>query len=840
MPALPTRIPRAACKAVPRNRLGAAGHRYAAPRNRLGRATLVSLAALLAAGLVAPAAPASPPSFKATSAAGDVAFFESDEKLVPGDTDGRQDVYERAFDPDVGEGGAYVTRELSTGPTGGNDAYNALFERASSDGTRVFFSTDESLVPEDADLNGDVYMRDRATGATVLVSQSSDPCAPACGNNPVDAGFAAVDGDGESVLFVTTERLVAADTDGAVDIYRRVLDAETTTRVSAPAPACAGSCGNGSGDAFLRGLSADGSTAFFTSAEALSEADTDSAVDVYARDLGEGVTVLVSRPDAGCGTCPNEGAAPVYRGSSDDGSRAFFTTAEKLAAGDEDEATDVYARDLPGGPTTLVSTGGTEDATASFAAVDAAGGNVFFTTNEALAGGDTNGANDVYLWSGGAPSLVSSGTCCGSTFNAAVGASTVFLTTTEQRVLGDTDGAADIYEQPVGGGAPALVSAGDEGCLPGCGNDGAAAIFNAVGAGGERAFFTTSGSLVEADEDVNADLYLRASGAATILASLPGFCPIPVKDGGCNVVFGGVSAAGDHAFFLTAERLSLEDNDSEPDVYEQELGAEPGEAETRLVSVVNSPDLELGPATPVLLETDPESPDPSTTPRVVGQSDAGTAIKLYREANCTGVVVATGTAAELTGAGIEVSVAKGATTKFWATATDVHGDTSACSNALSYTQEESPPSGGGPGNDDDDDGSDGGGGAAPAPSASGPAPAPPPPLTHSGGVPYVVPFSRITYGPAFKTRRRRPAFRFTDATGQPGTRFICRVDRRRWRRCGSPLRLRGLGRGRHVLRVKARNAAGVWEPRLSKRRFKMVRGDGKRRKGRRAGRRGRR
>ena len=35
------------------------------------------------------------PSFKAVSTSGEVVFFETDEQLVPGDTDTKRDVYER-------------------------------------------------------------------------------------------------------------------------------------------------------------------------------------------------------------------------------------------------------------------------------------------------------------------------------------------------------------------------------------------------------------------------------------------------------------------------------------------------------------------------------------------------------------------------------------------------------------------------------------------------------------------------------------------------------------------------------------------------------------------------
>jgi len=58
----------------------------------------------------------------------------------------------------------------------------------------------------------------------------------------------------------------------------------------------------------------------------------------------------------------------------------------------------------------------------------------------------------------------------------------------------------------------------------------------------------------------------------------------------------------------------------------------------------------------------------------------------------------------------------------------------------------------------------------------------------------------------FLKRKRIWLFRFT--SNEPGSTFRCRLDKRRLRRCRSPLRLRHLKRGRHVLRVFAVDAAG--------------------------------
>ncbi len=87
----------------------------------------------------------------------------------------------------------------------------------------------------------------------------------------------------------------------------------------------------------------------------------------------------------------------------------------------------------------------------------------------------------------------------------------------------------------------------------------------------------------------------------------------------------------------------------------------------------------------------------------------------------------------------------------------------------------------------------------------------------------VAPRTRFTAGPSLRTLRHTVVFRFADVTGGLDTRFLCKLDRRRWRSCHSPLRLRHLGRRRHVLRVKAYDAAGNRERRGVRRRFRVVR-----------------
>ncbi|HUC06929.1 MAG TPA: hypothetical protein VMR96_02475, partial [Solirubrobacterales bacterium] len=744
-------------------------------------------------------------------------FFETDEQLVPGDTDTKRDVYQRSYDAEPGIE-SYVTREVSLGPAGGNAAYNALFEKTSSDGSVVFFSTEEGLVEADTDLRSDVYMRDLASG-TSLISAGEAGCAPACGNGSASAGFAAANSDGTKVLFVSEERLAAADTDSSADLYVRNLADETTSLVSAGGPSCAPGCGNGAfDDVALRGISANGSYAYFTTAESLSSPDTDTAVDIYSRNLSGAVTTLVSQGGEGCApACGNNGAVPVFQGSSQSGTRAFFSTDEPLVGADKDTATDVYARDLPLGPTTLISGGTSSTKTASFAAASADGAHVFFTTPEDLAPEDQDGFNDVYEWTGGTLSLITPAACssaCSANFDAvSADAGTVLFSSAEQISAADTDSSVDIYSQEVGGGAPLLVSQGT-GC-GGCGNGAADARFDRASADASHVAFTSTEVLAADDGDGEDDIYDRdvSGGETSLITTAPSYCPL--KKGNCGATFVGASVEGSRVYFTTVERFKLEDGDDEVDVYERFLGATASEDVTRLVSTGNSPDLELGPPSPKLTSTNPLSPASSTTPKILGEAEAGSTVKIYTSSNCSGEPVAHGSAAQLAAPGIGVTVATGATAKFWATA-DAEGFVSLCSSAISYTQQSSSGSGGG-----NESGGGGTGGGAPRGSVKKP-----PAVQQAPTLPpaFVIPHTRITFAPASKTRARRPVFRFTDSTGQSGTRFNCKVDRHAWKACRSPLRLKRLDRGPHVLAIRAVNAAGTAEPRPAKRNFKVVSG----------------
>lgn len=448
------------------------------------------------------------------------AFFETDEALVAGDTDTSFDIYERS---------GSTTSLVSTGPAGGNGAFDSFFHKISGDGSRAIFETDEGLVAGDTDGMADVYQR--SGGTTTLLSTG-----PAGGNGAFLAFFAGSSEDATVVFFETDEQLVAADTDARLDVYKRA--GGTTTQVSSGAPG-----GNGAFDAFFRGSALDGSRAFFQTSESLSAADTDASNDVY--EHSGGTSGLVS--------APGNGAFPAtFDGSSSDGSRVFFHSREQLAAGDTDAFSDVYER--AGGTTKLVSAGTPGNAAfdAAFAAASADGTRVLFETRESLAGGDTDSSSDVYERSGGTTTtLLSTGPAGGNgTFDVtfvgmSLDAQRVFLESAEALVAGDTDAFSDVYERYAG--ITTHISIGPTG-----GNSALQALFGGASDDGARVFFETTESLVSADTDAARDVYAaavsgypRPKGATPMrIALVPAFrqCTAPNQTHGPPLAFASCNA----------------------------------------------------------------------------------------------------------------------------------------------------------------------------------------------------------------------------------------------------------------------------------------------------------
>jgi hypothetical protein len=127
--------------------------------------------------------------------------------------------------------------------------------------------------------------------------------------------------------------------------------------------------------------------------------DTDQRTDVYRYDVETPSIVRVSTSvSGGGGNDPDFDATPSDRYSmTSDGATVIFSTAEALSQTDTNGATDVYAwRD---GQVSMISAGGADIAVgggSSFAAITPSGRDIFFTTNAAMLAADGDANVDIY------------------------------------------------------------------------------------------------------------------------------------------------------------------------------------------------------------------------------------------------------------------------------------------------------------------------------------------------------------------------------------------------------------------------------------------------------------
>lgn len=93
------------------------------------------------------------------------------------------------------------------------------------------------------------------------------------------------------------------------------------------------------------------------------------------------------------------------------------------------------------------------------------------------------------------------------------------------------------------------------------------------------------------------------------------------------------------------------------------------------------------PSTPTLSGTSPNGVGNTTTPFVSGSTEASATVRIYTNSACTGAVVGTGTASSTGGFSVSATAQANTTTTFFARATDVAGNVSACSAGRSYTHD---------------------------------------------------------------------------------------------------------------------------------------------------------
>ncbi|MFO1199563.1 MAG: hypothetical protein U1E86_21605 [Burkholderiaceae bacterium] len=260
----------------------------------------------------------------------------------------------------------------------------------SGDGRFVLFVSDSiNLTPLDLNGSKDVFLRDMQTNAVTLVSSSS-----ANVQGERDSYAPDISTDGRYAVFTSfSPNLVAGDTNGTYDIFRKDLLTGLTERVSASSTGVLGNARSENAS-----VSADGRYVVFESfADNLVAGDTNGVLDVFRKDMLTGAIDLVSKSAFGV-----PGSANSYMASVSANGRyvAFVSQATNLVAGDTNGTTDVFVKDLTTGALVVASSSGDGvlgDQASLFPVISDNGRYVAFASNAGnLADGDGNGATDVF------------------------------------------------------------------------------------------------------------------------------------------------------------------------------------------------------------------------------------------------------------------------------------------------------------------------------------------------------------------------------------------------------------------------------------------------------------
>ncbi|MBA3249436.1 MAG: PD40 domain-containing protein [Geodermatophilaceae bacterium] len=315
-----------------------------------------------------------------------VAFVSSATNLVPGDTNGRQDVFVR--DRVLG-----TTERVSVSSAEVEATSDGVQPSISADGRFVAFASDASnLAPADLTGHSDVFVRDRLRGATARISLSR------FGSDADDDSFApAISADGRTVAFLSQATdLVAGDQNARTDVF--VVSAAT----GSVELASVGSGGPADDDAFAPALSDDGRAMVWASrATTLVPGSSGGLAQVYARDRSAGTTTLVSTGSAGTGD--GESGLNGLAVSADGARVAFSSDAGNLVPGDGNGARDIFVRDIAAATTSLVSvhsSGAQGDIDSGYIRLDiSADGRfvAFASAASTLVDKDTNGFVDCFV-----------------------------------------------------------------------------------------------------------------------------------------------------------------------------------------------------------------------------------------------------------------------------------------------------------------------------------------------------------------------------------------------------------------------------------------------------------
>lgn len=223
----------------------------------------------------------------------------------------------------------------------------------SDDGRYVAFNAmDSDLVEQDINVAWDVFLRDRETDTTEIVSVASNGLQalhvvhPLCSCGSHDPSTSA---SGRFIAFESDAvNLVPGDTAPDKDVFVHDSRSGETTIVSVTSDGRHAESPLTAHDSSDPAISANGRyVAFTSSADDLVKGDTNGVADVFVHDRKSGETIIVTEGGNGGSSWPS---------LSGDGKQVAFTSnASNLVEGDTNGGSDVFVRDFTNGKVERVS-----------------------------------------------------------------------------------------------------------------------------------------------------------------------------------------------------------------------------------------------------------------------------------------------------------------------------------------------------------------------------------------------------------------------------------------------------------------------------------------------------
>jgi Tol biopolymer transport system component len=264
-----------------------------------------------------------------------VVFTSASPNIVPGDTNGKRDLFLRDRETDS-------SIRVSVGPTGGQLNGNSFGRLTPSGRFLVFRSNATNVIPGGTSRSYQVYIRDLQAGANERVSVSNTGAPAQGGANAVGASD-----DGRFVVFTSLgTNLVPGTTTVEDRAYLRDRLTRQTTTLGPPEAIT-----------LYPQISPDGRFAAFATAYPIIPSKYRTGREVYLKNLATGRFQIVSRSSTGARAKGNSHPLDISR----DGRFVLFASyAANLVPNDTNGTWDVFVRDRQTGLTERVSVSSAE------------------------------------------------------------------------------------------------------------------------------------------------------------------------------------------------------------------------------------------------------------------------------------------------------------------------------------------------------------------------------------------------------------------------------------------------------------------------------------------------